>query len=157
MPPATQQSFDIRQVTIVIIFLMFILGGLTDVVLDKFGGNQATISRVWMDMIGKRPELIAELAYALTLFFLHLCFGRLEPLNPNYTVRVTKILVALLPIFRMVFVVFGAEPTDDDAYEAVLMKHKGQMFGLTMVGILAAIPAWYYCVPQHVQFDEPAP
>jgi len=152
-PMTPQQSFDFRQVTIAVIGLMFVGGGLVDVLLDKFGSNKATISRVWIALCGKHPILIAEMAYALVLFYLHLTYGVLREPSASSWLRITKALVALLPVFHMVLIIFLAKPCEEDAIEAMLLKERGTMVLYTLAGVLLAIPAWYYCVPQHLLED----
>lgn len=140
---------DLRHICIFVIVALFFIGGNGDLLLGIIGGNRSTISRVWMDLTGRNPELFVEMAYALTLFFLHLSFAKMESSSPLW-VRIPLILLALLPIFRMLWVVTWSRPGDDEAYVTLATRDTGLMIRLALIGVLLAFPAWWFCVPQHV-------
>ncbi len=140
---------DLRHTTIFLIAALFLIGGGGDILLGLFGGNRATISRVWLDLTGRHPELFFEMAYTLTLFFLHLCFAKMSP-APAMIVRIPLILLALAPIFRMLWVITLSRPGDDEAYEVLVNRSGTKMALLSLAGVVAAWPAYWYAVPQHV-------
>lgn len=140
---------DLRTDTARMAASAILFGGMLDIFLAVVGGNRSTLSRVLLDDSGEKPVLCGLLAYALVMFYVHLQYPTFAP-PPTFYWGLTKALVAVSPVFLMVYLLWTGKPQDDSGVIRRFFYGDGYMLLRTCVGAILGALSALFLVRQHV-------
>lgn len=143
-------TFDLRAESHWLCLLILLGIGLLDVLLAWLGGNQSTLSRVFMDFEGCKPYATVLMSYSAAVLVWHLCVPTFEPL-PSLAISIIKAIVVCAPILYVFVQLARSEPGNDACFIARYGEQgTAGLVKLMVLGTLAGWLAARWGVSQHV-------
>lgn len=141
---------DLTRLTPLLIVAIPLILGLIDVCLYYFGGNDATFSRVMLNLSKNRPLVALSTAYSFGILMGHFFFPTWTERSPPTYEVLARLVVVLSPTFYAMIIIGagnGVAKMHDEVLEA---GGQWPMVGYVLFGFVAGGVAGKFALPQHI-------